>query len=397
VFSAQETEGGNRSTTLYFFDSPTSELCPSLTGLPPQFTLYQHHAWLPDGRLLLLIPDGVISVISPCQPTTSDRSAAYPARFDEVVAVDASGGRMLLRGPDSFAILDPISLKAVLIPGVTPNPYEAHWDFAAWSPGGEWVAISRLNGRDARDGSTLFWVDGASGAVRLSLDLRDASDQSAPMVEWLSATQLLLHGQGELYIYDFATDPPQVTPVVRDIFALDLRVPDDFAAWAAFPSLDGSRYFLLLRASHPRDQAIYWYDSHSGEVRSIAAQGDALLFLPDGQSVTLPPLSSGVPVEDRLELYWLKFTSPKPQPLLVEGHLPRAYPHLRAIHLPKTARLAFASEQGVSLVAQADGRLLHFWELSAGSGMAQNVIPAPDETGLLVLADRVGVYWIKIP
>mgnify|MGYP000694686706 CR=1 FL=1 len=72
-----------------------------------------------------------------------------------------------------------LALAVQQIAEVTPNPYERHWDDAAWSLDGEWLAISRLNGRDKTDGSTLYLIAGDSGEVAKQLPLGYASDQHA--------------------------------------------------------------------------------------------------------------------------------------------------------------------------------------------------------------------------
>ncbi|GAG89527.1 unnamed protein product, partial [marine sediment metagenome] len=66
------------------------------------------------------------------------------------------------------------------------------WDNFAWLPGGEKLAISRLNGRDKSEGSTLYIIAGDSGAIEQSYELEYAYDQNAANIKWLTNTELLI-------------------------------------------------------------------------------------------------------------------------------------------------------------------------------------------------------------
>ena len=159
------------------------------------------------------------------------------------------------------------------IPEVTPNPFDLHWDKFAWSLDGKRLAISRLNGQTARDGGTLFIVNAVTRAVETELPLDTASNQSAPMVEWMSEDELLLHGSGALFLIDFRTDPPKFTDVLREIFLLDISYPDNIASFAWEGEL------LCVRVNHSRNQGIYIYHLENGEVEIIQPKGASpLLF-----------------------------------------------------------------------------------------------------------------------
>jgi len=183
LFSQLETSGGQPATRLNFLNVETGEICQVEKGYPPESGLRENHVWLPDGRLLFISEGGEIDLLKPCEIGTENLTDRYPERFTQVAAYDSLSSRILLKNQDSFWIMDGASLNVWPIPEVSPNPYELHWDDYAWSPDGERLAISRLNGRERKAGSTLYLVMGDTGKVVGFQPLEYASDQSAPGVE----------------------------------------------------------------------------------------------------------------------------------------------------------------------------------------------------------------------
>ena len=114
---------------------------------------------------MFISEDGEIDLFKPCETGTEQLADRYTERFTQVAAYDQNSGRILLKNQDSFWIMDGTSLDVWPIPGVNPNPYELHWDHFAWSPDGERLAISRLDGREREAGSTLYLVVGDTGEV----------------------------------------------------------------------------------------------------------------------------------------------------------------------------------------------------------------------------------------
>jgi hypothetical protein len=396
LFSRGGSSGDQPGVSLYFLDTRTGEICSTEVNASAGSDFRQRYAWLPGGELLFLSGEGELAVLQPCRPGVEWFTGRYPAQFTEAVASDPASGRLLLKSPDSYWILDGYSLAGWLVPGVTPNPYEAHWDQYSWSPGGERLAISRLNGRGAKEGSTLYLVAGDSGEVMTSLELEETSEQSAPMVQWLSKDQLLLHGQGELKVLDFSTEPPAVTDVMKDRFSLDLAYPNEISAMDALANPAGRGYHLILRANHPRNQAIYLYHSETGQSEILHPEDDALLFFSSGEWTEMTKVEYAPAEGDEYELYWIDAGPREPARLAVQGHHPREYPHLGVRYLPDASQLVFSSQQGVSLVSLPDGRLLRFWELSGGSGLNPAVLSAPNGRSLIVAAEGVGLYWIPL-
>jgi hypothetical protein len=388
-----DTSADAPSMTLSFVDAGSGGLCHA-GRVAPAFGLRDRHAWLPDGRLLFLSPEGEIDLLTPCEAGAERLGDRYPVTFERLVAHDEQSGRVLLAGGESFWILDGQSLEARPIPEVRPNPYPLHWDDAAWSPGGERLAISRLNGRDRKAGSTLYLVAGDTGEVVERLPLEYATDQHAPGVEWLTADELLLQSEGILAIVDTRSEPPRIVDVLQDILDLDVAYPYELSAlaWIVHPT---SGYHLAVWVNHPRNQNLYLYDSETGRVDVLRPEVHTVLFFPDGTWEGMFKWEDRPTYRDEYELVWVG-TDRDAQRLLVEGHTPRDYPHLFPHYLPHLSQMAFASSQGVSLVSIPDGTLLRFWELVDAGGSAY-LYPAPDGRALVAVAGERALYWIPLP
>ncbi len=398
VFGSLEATEEPSSTTLSFLNAETGHVCQADERYPPISSLRRQYAWLPDGRLLFISEGGEMDLLKPCEAGRERLADRYPAKFSQVAAYEGKSGRILLESEQAYWILDGISLEARQIPGVSPNPYEAHWDNYAWSPGGERLAISRLNGRDRKAGSTLYLVAGDTGEVMKSLPLEYASDQSAPWVEWLAKDELLLHGGGILAMVDFRSDPLRIVNVLKDIFALDIAYPDEISSMASITDKAGESYHLAVRVNHPRNQDLYLYHSETGSVEVLRHEVHTILFFPDGEWTELGNLPEWEDVPDEYELVWVDAPGKETRRLVVQGHTPRNYPTLFARYLPRSSQMAFSSSQGISLVSVPDGELLRFWELAGAEGSrSTHVLATPDEKALVAIADGVSLYFIPLP
>ena len=135
VGSAVVGDNSVKYMQLGFLDPPMGKI----TNTPPDYpvsSLRQHAAWLPDGRLLLVLEDGTMDAFN--SPMKVEHLASNNAdKFTSIPAVDKQSSRLLLKSADSYWILDGKTMEAKLIPGVAPNPYELHWDNYSWLPGGE--------------------------------------------------------------------------------------------------------------------------------------------------------------------------------------------------------------------------------------------------------------------
>ena len=316
----------SRSTSLQYLDVTRSQVC-SWDGETSLADLWSSTVWLPDGELR----SSDRRVICSCKVLAG---AAYPlfggdaARFREIIAADPSSGNVLLKANEGFWILDGAAVALKYVGSVTPNPYELHWDQAAWLPGGRRLAISRLNGRESSAGSTLYILDGQTGDAQLSLARAYADDQRAPGVEWLSQNELLLYGGGALSIVDLSANPPQETNVIQDLFGLDLAYPDEISAMASVVDRKGGGYYLAVRANHPRNQSLYLYTSATGQVQVFEPQYHSLLFFPDGQMIEMPKFEPEPTYQDTYDLLWLGGSDTSERHLVITGYTPRSYPSL---------------------------------------------------------------------
>jgi hypothetical protein len=388
---------GAGSVTISFLDGETGGLCAAegtYSFAPFTVDLRQHHAWLPGGQLLLADVHGQVVLLTPCVPGVQDVAPESAELFTEILAHDEKKGRVLVKSANEFWIFDAPSLTWRSILGVTPNPYEAHWDNAAWQPDGERLAISRLNGRDAGDGSTLYIIAGDTGEVLRTLPQEAATDQHAPRVDWLSPQELQLSSSGVLCILDLSTDPPQSTDVIAGIFGLDLDFPDEVSGHGWQVNWEDGSYILAVQANHPRDKSFYLYRSATETVDVYDEDTHLLLLFPNGQLEQWTKPGMGSAYRDEFVLVDLSNEEVFP-PLTIAGHTPRDYPQLNMVYLAAPAQLAVASSQGISLHTLPDGKMTTFWRL-AGQGFAPSLRPAPDGSALVAIRDQGGVYWIPL-
>jgi hypothetical protein len=386
-FGAQTIEN---ATTLHFLVGDTGEICDVVGQFALVSELRSRHAWLPDGRLFFVNHEGQIVLLMPCSDEVTDITGQFHTTFTDIGAYAPETGLMLLQGEVTYWILDTASMTTQQIAGVTPNPYELHWDRFAWLPGGEQVVISHLNGRDRTEGSTLYLVSGTTGEVLNSLPLELASDQSAPFIEPLIDQQIVLSGEGDLLIVDLSADPPAVTNVMADIFELEIDYPNEMssAGWYA----DGDGYYLVMRLNHPRNKALYWYHSTDKRITIVDNDRPTLTLLPDNQLWEMSIWEDQPSYQDEYEVITIE--SGESNIVKFPGHVPRGYPRLNFKYLAPTGQIAAASSQGVALHSLADGAMNVFWNLG-GEGYAPALFVAPDGTALIAAQDYGPLYWLR--
>lgn len=399
VFGAQN--GGDM--TLHFLNGQSGEICTANADFSYMETLRQHHVWLPDGeaeatlnRLLFLDANGEMIVFIPCQPEGERLTERFSETFTEIGGRGEANGRVLLQSEAAFWILDGRTFSLQPIPDVTPNLYDLHWDQATWLPGGERLVISRLDGRSgSNDGATLYLVDGSSGQVETSLHLPGDFGQSAPWVEGLSKTEILLHSSGDWLIVDLSASPPQFTNVLADIFNLDVEFPNEISASGSFVDKDGIGYYLAVRLNHPRNQAVYLYHATTEQVHVYDHEHHTLLLFPDGELWEMAKQESEPTYRDEYDLVRAEQPEAVQPRLFITGHTPREYPHLSLRYLPHITHLAVASAHGVSLLSLPGGEMVMYWDL-VGDGFSPWLLASPDGSALVAAKGLGGLYYLPL-
>jgi hypothetical protein len=376
---------------LRFLEAKTGNICQpdqSTWTVTASNGLRNHSAWLPDGRLLFVSDAGDMRAFRPCASGVDDLSSRYPVTFTHAVSSDIHHGRVLLKNEEAYWLLDGISLEARRITGVSSKAYRSWYD---WSPDGQRLAISWMAGPEIEDEAFLHIVDWSSGAVTTSLPIEGASDASLPLVEWLTADELLLYG-GKVSVLNFRSEPPQVTDVLKDIFLLDISL-HDVVSLDTVHTHDG--YCLGLQINHPRNQSGYVYASNTQEVEVFQQDVSTIIFFEDGQWLRLTRWEDQPSYRDEYVLVWMDQSEAETR-LKIEGHVPRTHPQIFPGYLPHSSQLFISSSQGVSLVSIPDGQTIGFWDLSSDVDQF-SVIASPGEDALIVESPGDGLYYIPVP
>jgi hypothetical protein len=386
----------NGTMRLHFLNGRTGEICAADGQFGYVGRLHQQHAWLPDGRLLYLDPGGEMVVLTPCQPGAERLTGQLPAPFNQIAAYEQTSGQLLLLDKrmeaGSFWIMDGRTYTLTPIPGVTPNAYDLHWDNATWLSGGQQLVSSRLDGRRGSNaGATLFLINGDSGQIELSHHLPGDFGQSAPPVEGLSPWEVVLHGQGELFLVDFRAEPPAFVNVFADIFQLDISFPHDVSAYGTYVDEPENGYYLATRLNHPRSQATYLYHSATGQIHRYEHENHTLLLFPNGRLVEMANWANVPAYQDSYDPVLVADPDREQATLSLTGHTPREHPHLSLRYLSQTSQIAVGSAHGVSLVSWPEGEMITYWDL-AGPGFSPWLISSPDGTAFVAVKEGGGLY-----
>ena len=382
--------------TLHFLRAETGDICTADMSFAHMDGLRNQHAWLADGHLLVVDPEGAVVVLTPCEKGGESLSSRFPEMVTQIASYSPKTGHMLLKSKNSYWLLDTDGFAVQPIPGVSPVPYDFHWDTYAWLPDSENLVIARLNGRKGSTaGSTLFKIDGKTGEVQKSMLLSGEYGQSSPWIEGLSQHELLVHDRGKLLIVDFSTDPPNVTNALKDIFHLDIPYPDEVSAAGSVVDKSGNGYYLAVRMNHPHNQSTYLYSSGRDRVYEYDHEHHSLLLFPDGELMEMPKQKDVLSYVDEYNVVHVDQPEQVQPVLKVSGHTPRDYPHLSLAYLDSTSKLAIASAHGVSLISLPNGEMEAYWTLP-GDGYSPSLMAAPDGSALIAAKDYGGLYFIPL-
>ena len=179
----------------------------------------------------------------------------------------------------------------------------------------------------------------------------------------------------------------RMTPVLEDLFGLDLLSPGEITAHGSYGDPQRGVYYLTLATRSPQERALYIYHSDGNRVEELPHDLDTFLFLPTGEADNMHILEDPPSFTDVFQLVWVDHPTRQNQLLTVQGHIPRQYPLITHAWDPDTQRMAFGSTQGVSLVSIADGRLIEFWNLEGAQDSGYTRLSlSPDGKTLAVQA-----------
>ena len=385
---------------LQFLDAKTGKVCSAVKNEwkaeERSDGLYEHHAWMSDGRFLYVSDSGEMAIFKPCANSMEDLANRYTVTFTQVASFDATSGNAVLRSQDSYWLLDGKTLDAQQIPEIVPSISINQRDWFAWSPNGDRLAVSQAIGQDASAGAAIFVVNEASGAVEMRVPLTGHPETvDGPIVDWLSRDELLVQFANSLLVIDIRSSSLKTTDLVRDIFLLDLIYPIDFSSMDFLRHPNAGGYAVAVRANHPRNQDVYLYDSKTGRVEVFQHDVSTLLFSLDGQWLQAPKWENTPSYKDEYEMVWMDHPEDAYR-LVVDGHVPRNHPQIFPKYLSATSQLVFNSSQGISVVSIPDGETIRFWELAGSDGLSNRVFLSPREDALVVLVDGVGLYHIPL-
>lgn len=390
--------GDQVAIDLHFLQAKTGEICqagrPTWQASWHSDGLREHYAWLADGRLLYVAESGDMVALTPCTEDVETLTDRYPVTFTHALSFDELNRQVLLATGDTYWLLDTATLEAQPMTLPAASPAETYRGWYAWSPGGERLALSLMNGPEVSDAAALIIVDAATGMIIETLPLSEASDASLPFVAWLTGNKLLVHGR-TLLVIDFAANPRQTTDMLRDVFLLDGEYPTDFSSMDFVVNPAEASFHIGIQSNHPRNKGAYLYASDTGQVELFQHDTDSLFFFPDGQWLRLPQWEDVPTYRDEYVMTWM--AEPREtHRLQVEGHTPRNHPQLFPVYLPTRNQLVFTSSQGISLVSLPNGETVYFWD-PIGERDFYRALPTPDEAALVVISDGAGLYYIPLP
>ncbi len=383
------TQSDRQINTLHYLNVRSSEVCQFPEMFKRQIDPHSQTAWLPDGRSLVVTDDDIV-LHTPCQDTLDTIGDRFAGTILNVAAGRADS--ILLRGRTAYWLFDPVAQTVRRVDGVTPGggPDDG-WDVNsyAWSFDGNQVAII------AQGSPALHLVNVHTGQVARTIQLTDADDERAPIIEWLTHDQLMIwsHRERGPLLLRLDADDAQSVAVIPDIFGLDLDYPYDLWAIGAFGDPADSTVHIILAFNTSGENGIYVYHSETQTVEKLPFEPPTLLILPTGDTMRLSRPDAAdlmnAPGVEVLQILWVDADRPATR-LLVEGHLPRNYPDLHTVWWADRSRLVFSSSQGISLVSVPDGRVIAFWELDEVEDTAfPYALISPDGDHLVALAEYV--------
>lgn len=290
---AQSPVPGLRGTvpgTFTIYDTITGEKCqryPLDATFPHEGPSHgRRHFWLPDGRLLVLLPDGrVIRVDAPCGAET-ELTPRFPGGVRNIVNLSPDETHLLLTGGMAYWLYNLQNQEVYAISEIIPDPFHN----LVWSPDSAHIGVTlagNYTGDRAPIGGTRV-VDAATGQIvaRYDWEPANALDGTFGGPVWLNENEMVITlslDQGPF----FMTVAGEVRPLLP-LFGLEFERDRMMLRADVYVQPESGNYHILLVdmgwSSEQIGARLYHADTGAIEIPDIFSQSSVSL-LTDGRLI----------------------------------------------------------------------------------------------------------------
>ena len=327
---------------LHFLDIRTGRDCVYPDTYRGAGGRFGQHAWLSDGKLLVVEDQGQVVVTTPYGDDFTQQTQLFPEQIIEVAPSSPDRSWFLLRGEQAYWLYTPGTSTVQKVEGV-PIGYRNGY---SWSPQGSRVAIT------ANGGST-YVIDARTGEVEQFIEWTHRGGLgSMPGAIWLSEDQFLISetvDQGPLLV-EVGKQPRLVGP---ELFKVGL----ESASMASAATVEGTGDFhIVLWWPEPHNQRVLLYHSETGEVEELDFSDVWSGFSPDGHWLAL----SRRPLKDGYETYevWVRPVDPTGS----QARLIWASDDPYMSWSPTWDKLAKSSTGGLAILSIPEAQRLGLWD-----------------------------------
>lgn len=271
--------------TFVFYDTQTGEKCTDY----PYSGLFSHEGsdsgapwrWLPDGQLLLALPDDrLVQTSAPCAAET-DLTQIFPETISSIGATSPNGQKLILQSRTQYWIYDWAAQTALPIAEVQPDGFNN----LIWSPDSQHISIT-LAGNYTGDLSPIGGtrvVDVATGTIIAQHDWEPANalDGTFGGPVWIT---------NEAFVVTLSLDQGpflmnldgEVQPLLPLLFDETFDPENYWPPLDVYADVANGRY-AILRSNEGRDDAAKLYTfTPEGEALELFEGPDVYRLFPDG-------------------------------------------------------------------------------------------------------------------
>lgn len=285
---AESPAEGLRGTypgTFVFYDTETGEKCTDY----PYSGLFSYEGsdsgvpwrWLPDGQLLLALPEGrLVQTSAPCAAET-DLTQIFPEPISSIRATSPNGQKLILQSSSQYWIYDWAAQTALPIAEVQPEGFNN----LIWSPDSQHISIT-LAGNYTGDRSPIGGtrvVDVSTGAIitRYDWEPANALDGTFGGPVWIT---------NEAFVVTLSLDQGpflmnldgEVQPLLPLLFDETFDPENYWPPLDVYADVANGRY-AILRSNEGRDDAAKLYTFTPEEEALELFEGpDVYRLFPDG-------------------------------------------------------------------------------------------------------------------